>query len=108
MCGFAGILDPKGASPGEHTRLVRRMAEAIRNRGPDDDGEWFDSRGQVAFGFRRLAILDLSSEGHQPMVSADGRLVSVFNGEIYNFAELRLQLERFGHVFRGGSDTEVM
>jgi asparagine synthase (glutamine-hydrolysing) len=84
------------------------MASAIRHRGPDDAGTWFDAGAGLAFGHRRLSILDLSPEGHQPMVSHHGRWVLAFNGEIYNFAELRRSLEASGVRFRGHSDTEVL
>lgn len=84
------------------------MTSAIGHRGPDDDGHWFDAEAGVALGHRRLSILDLSPEGHQPMASESHRYCLIFNGEIYNFAELREQLESLGHRFRGHSDTEVV
>ena len=84
------------------------MATTLAHRGPDDAGDWADERGEAAFGFRRLSIIDLSPEGHQPMWSADGRFVVVFNGEIYNFKALHDELVADGCTFRGGSDTEVL
>jgi asparagine synthase (glutamine-hydrolysing) len=82
------------------------MTHSMRHRGPDDGGTFVD--GQVGLGHRRLAIIDLSSAGHQPMFSADRRFCTVFNGEIYNFRDLRRELEKRGHTFRGHSDTEVI
>ncbi|MFO0292433.1 MAG: asparagine synthase (glutamine-hydrolyzing) [Rhodospirillales bacterium] len=109
MCGFAGFLDTEPQLTNHAMAdLVGRMAEALRARGPDDGGTWTDAEAGIAFGFRRLAILDLTAAGHQPMVSADGRYVLVFNGEAYNFAALREELEGRGIAFRGGSDTEVV
>jgi asparagine synthase (glutamine-hydrolysing) len=110
MCGITGFLDisVRREGSGELIPTVRRMAEAICHRGPDDQGVWADSEAGLALGFRRLAILDLSPTGHQPMLSADERYVMVFNGEVYNYAELRRNLEALGHPFRGTSDTEVM
>lgn len=109
MCGIAGFWEPRQdrcASDLEETAV--RMASALAHRGPDDLGTWADARLGLAFGHRRLAILDLSAEGRQPMESTDGRFVLVFNGEIYNFAILKCALEQTGHSFRGHSDTEVM
>lgn len=84
------------------------MTDAIVLRGPDDAGAWVDAEAGIAMGHRRLSILDLSPLGHQPMASADGRFVMVFNGEIYNFQHLRAELEKHGHTWRGHSDTEIM
>src|SRR5262245_48819032 len=84
------------------------MADALAHRGPDDRGVWADAAAGVGLGHRRLAIVDLTPEGHQPMASADGRYVLVFNGEIYNFRVLRAELEAAGARFRGTGDTEVM
>ena len=107
MCGITGLLRPS-ASGEELETAVRPMIGALVHRGPDDEGAWVDSEIGVALGFRRLAILDLSPAGHQPMLSACGRYAMVFNGEVYNFLELRRELEPKGHGFRGRSDTEVM
>src|SRR2546430_1831214 len=109
MCGIAGYWDSRCDVGGvELEQAVLRMTAALRHRGPDDEGLWADARTGLALGHRRLAIQDLSAEGHQPMHSADGRYVLILNGEIYNFGELRCQLEARGHTFRGHSDTEVM
>ena len=109
MCGIVGFVDSSKASPAEEMRaIVGRMSASLIHRGPDDGGSWADSASGVALGHRRLSILDLTPEGHQPMLAADGRFVIVFNGEIYNFAELRDVLESAGHRFRGRSDTEVL
>jgi asparagine synthase (glutamine-hydrolysing) len=105
MCGIAGMLGYEGMDGGQ---VVLPMVEAIRYRGPDDMGVWCDNRAGIALGHARLSILDLSASGHQPMVSADGRYVISYNGEIYNFAELRKELESRGTTFRGHSDTEVL
>jgi asparagine synthase (glutamine-hydrolysing) len=109
MCGITGFLDlSRSHGIDELTALVRPMMESIQHRGPDDSGLWADAASGVALGFRRLAILDLSPTGHQPMFSADERFVIIFNGEVYNFAELRAELINKGCAFRGTSDTEVM
>jgi asparagine synthase (glutamine-hydrolysing) len=84
------------------------MVSALRRRGPDDQGVWEDVTASAALGHARLSIIDLSAAGHQPMVSTDGRYVIVFNGEIYNYKELRVLLERKGHAFRSHCDTEVI
>lgn len=110
MCGIAGFLDiEKSRGRAELTRLAAAMADSMLHRGPDDDGAWADPDAGIALGFRRLAIQDLSADGAQPMTSADRRFTIVFNGEIYNFLELRRELdERGGQNWRGRSDTEVM
>ena len=106
MCGFAGFVS---SAPEQELRTqVCRMADQLIHRGPDDSGVWVDAEAGIALGFRRLAIVDLSPTGHQPMTSSSGRYVMVFNGEVYNFGELRKDLESRGHGFRGHSDTEVM
>jgi asparagine synthase (glutamine-hydrolysing) len=112
MCGFAGFLDRSVATSADDLRAtVTGMADTLRRRGPDDGGAWVDATAGIALGFRRLAIVDLSPEGHQPMVSASGRFVIAFNGEIYNFLDLRKELQCSSNgrlAFRGTSDTEVM
>ena len=109
MCGIAGFIDARVETPeGRLVEIATAMTTVIRHRGPDDAGVWTDETAGVALGFRRLAILDLSPSGHQPMVSADGRYVIVFNGEVYNYSHLREVLLECGHAFRGTSDTEVM
>jgi asparagine synthase (glutamine-hydrolysing) len=108
MCGLTGFWQLGGFADPEAQSLVRQMAGTLTHRGPDDAGEWVDGRVGVALGHRRLAILDPSPAGRQPMVSANGRYVIVYNGEVYNFAELRTELEQAGVTFRGHSDTEVL
>lgn len=109
MCGIAGFYNMTASqSQDELDANLRRMTDAIRHRGPDDSGAWHDARQGVALGFRRLAILDLSPTGHQPMTSADDRHIIIFNGEIYNYGLLREELLGLGHIFQGTSDTEVM
>jgi asparagine synthase (glutamine-hydrolysing) len=103
MCGIAGVLrlrDGLVRSDRLHT-----MAAAIAHRGPDDEGYYVD--GPIGFGFRRLSIMDLAG-GHQPMTSSDGCITTMVNGELYNFRELRLELERHGHIFRTECDSEVV
>ncbi len=108
MCGITGFWQVESESREDLCHQVSRMAETLAHRGPDDSGAWADPAAGVALGFRRLAILDLSPTGHQPMQSADGRYVTVFNGEIYNYRDLRRELEQHGQSFRGTSDTEVI
>lgn len=109
MCGISGFWDRFGQVSSDRLPIiVQQMSNALFHRGPDDSGIWVDASVGLALGHRRLSIVDLSPLGHQPMLSSDGRYVIVFNGEIYNFLELRGELEKFGHRFRGHSDTEVM
>ena len=104
MCGIAGLihLDAAPLSP----VVLQRMTDAIAHRGPDGQGHWIE--GNVGLGHRRLAIIDLSPAGHQPMVNADHRYVLSYNGEVYNFRELRTELEALGYWFRSASDSEVV
>lgn len=108
MCGICGIWQPPGARFVDPADVLKKMATRLAHRGPDDEGGFRDDIHGIGLGFRRLAINDLTREGHQPMTSASGRFVIVFNGEIYNHKRLRPELERLGCVFRGHSDTEVM
>ena len=108
MCGLVGWLSTPGSDPDTLNAAVTRMAATLVHRGPDDAGRWTDAEGGIALGFRRLAVLDLSAAGRQPMLSADRRYACVFNGEIYNHRDLRAELERRGARFRGESDTEVI
>ena len=106
MCGFAGIIGS------DDKRLMTRMLSRLQHRGPDDSGiERFSPLGDLGpavLGFQRLSIIDLSSAGRQPMANEDESVWVVFNGEIYNFLEIRVELETLGHVFRSRTDTEVV
>jgi asparagine synthase (glutamine-hydrolysing) len=106
VCGLAGILT---RNPGpDHEVGLERMTATLAHRGPDGSGLWRDAEAGIHLGHRRLAVIDLTEEGRQPMISAGGRYVIVFNGEIYNHPELGRELADLGHAFRGTSDTEVL
>jgi asparagine synthase (glutamine-hydrolysing) len=108
MCGIVGFLGSPGIA-GQDAVVVRHMADWLKHRGPDDDGVWTDPEVGIALAQRRLSIIDLSPAGHQPMFSACQRYVIVFNGEIYNYEEVRRKLEGEGaSAWRGRSDTEVL
>ncbi len=104
MCGIVGVLSPGPVSGA----VVAAMRDTLAHRGPDHAGLWRSDDGRVCLGHRRLAVLDLTPEAHQPFVSHDGRFVVTLNGEIYNHAELRRELQAQGVVFRTRSDTEVL
>ncbi|MEQ8938802.1 MAG: asparagine synthase (glutamine-hydrolyzing), partial [Gammaproteobacteria bacterium] len=104
MCGIAGLVNFNGTSVS--SCVLEKMTTAIAHRGPDGEGIWIDRN--VGLGHRRLAILDLSSAGDQPMTSTDGRYVLTYNGEIYNYKELRTELKKIGFDFVSESDTEVL
>lgn len=109
MCGIAGFWDAgHRLGAGNDADVLRKMTHAISYRGPDDDGHFIDGAAGIGLGHRRLAIVDLTPEGHQPMTSVSGRYVMVFNGEVYNHNRLRPELLSAGFNFRGHSDTEVM
>src|ERR1041385_3579999 len=108
MCGIAGFIDfwdRNGNHSFERGRLLKGMCDVIRHRGPDDEG--FLLKDGVALGMRRLSIIDLAG-GHQPIAGEDGTVTIVFNGEIYNFLELKPQFEARGHRFTTNSDTEAI
>jgi asparagine synthase (glutamine-hydrolysing) len=109
MCGIAGLVDWRASTAGDALRgVVEAMIEALRHRGPDAGAVWIEAEQGIALGQRRLAIIDLSPTGAQPMHSADGRHVITFNGEIYNYIDIRRELEASGRLMRGNSDTEVL
>src|SRR5260370_23143136 len=91
MCGIAGFWQPK-RTPDDPVETLSRMGAALAHRGPDDSGTFHDVKVGIGLAFRRLSILDLSAEGHQPMFSASDRYVIVFNGEVYNFEDIRVEL----------------
>lgn len=105
MCGIVGVVDPRGAVD---PRLFEKQRDVLLHRGPDSCGLWISADHKVAFGHRRLAIIDLSPGGHQPMLDQESGCVVSFNGEIYNFQELREDLRARGHAFTTQSDTEVL
>ncbi|MGH9231005.1 MAG: asparagine synthase (glutamine-hydrolyzing), partial [Acidimicrobiales bacterium] len=108
MCGIAGVFDPAAATPADRLAgFAAAMAGRLQHRGPDDDGVWVDAAAGIGLGFRRLAIIDLSDAGHQPMGSPAGRYTMIFNGEMYNHGELRGALGPAVR-WRGHSDTEVL
>jgi len=107
MCGIAGVLASDGTIA-HHARALDAMRSGIRHRGPDDQGTWMSPHGQAGFVHTRLSILDLTSAGHQPMSTPDGRLTITFNGEIYNFEAIKRSLVQRGAAFRTRTDTEVI
>jgi len=109
MCGIAGMVDWRAATSTDALRSIAdAMIETVRHRGPDAGDVWVEAEGGVALGQRRLAIIDLSPGGAQPMHSADRRFVITFNGEIYNYRDIRRELQAAGHSMRSDSDTEVL
>lgn len=108
MCGIAGVFNYSQSPNLVSESILKRMTDVIAHRGPDDDGIYINPTQTLGFGFRRLAIIDLSPAGHQPMSNADGSIWIVFNGEIYNHFELRKDLEAKGYRYRSRSDTETI
>src|SRR5690242_1625455 len=110
MCGIAGFVADPAQRQSSHqiATIARAMDLCLAHRGPDDHDVWLDAEAGAALVHRRLSIVDLSSAGHQPMHSADGRYVTVYNGEVYSHAPIRAEIEATGHRFRGHSDTEVI
>ncbi|MGC2826082.1 MAG: asparagine synthetase B, partial [Pseudolabrys sp.] len=109
MCGITGLIDYRlTVNSGQLETRAKAMADAIAYRGPDGWGVWSDAQAGVALAHRRLAIIDLTPTGDQPMISADGRWVISYNGEVYNAATIAASSELQGVAFRGTSDTEVI
>ena len=104
MCGIAGIINFNGQPVSE--TLLKKATDTIAHRGPDGEGHW--TEGNVGIGHRRLSIIDLSPAGKQPMLSMDDRFVLSYNGEVYNFNEIRSELEKRGERFRSNTDSEVI
>ena len=102
MCGIAGLF---GLADQD---IITRMSKTMMLRGPDDHGFFVDEENQVSLAHRRLSILDLTSAGHQPMTDSSGRYIIVHNGEVYNFRELKQELEGLGYRFKSHTDTEVI
>ncbi len=107
MCGIAGFYNKKKCIE-DWKPVLEKVAESMSHRGPDDQGIWFDVTAGVGLAHRRLSIIDLSPAGHQPMATEDGKVLISYNGEIYNFKEIRSTLEELGHKFTSATDTEVV
>ena len=103
MCGIAGIFGKD-----VNDKVINRMTYSLRKRGPDDFGLWHNHDKSIFLGHTRLSIIDVSEKGHQPMISTSGRFTIVFNGEIYNYRELKWNLKKNGAIFFSDSDTEVI
>jgi len=108
MCGIAGIVKLKDNTFQITDSLLKKMSDVIVHRGPDSEGRWISHDRRCGFSFRRLAIIDLSANGNQPMHDTDGRFTIVFNGEIYNHRDLRKQLEQKGYKYKSNTDTETI
>src|SRR6266853_1132280 len=108
MCGIVAIFAYQGSAPPVDSKELLKIRDAMLTRGPDGEGLWLSSDRRIGLAHRRLAIIDLSDAASQPMASFDGACVITFNGEIYNYKELRSELEKEGYQFRSTSDTEVL
>jgi len=108
MCGIVGVWERSPGDPAARRARLQGALDELRHRGPDDEGVWVGDGGGLVLGHRRLSIIDVSASGHQPMVSRDGRYVLSYNGELYNYRELRQELEAAGTRFVSTSDTEVV
>jgi len=106
MCGLAGFYDPRGNDRDFVSDVAVGMAQSLRHRGPDDNGVWVGDSCDIALAHQRLAVIDTTLAGRQPMISSNGRFVIVFNGEIYNYKAIKQSLTR--STWRGDSDTEVL
>jgi len=108
MCGICGVIDLDGKQVQDE--LIHNMCTALTHRGPDSEGIYMAPHSEISVGFghRRLKIIDLSEAGHQPMSNEDKTVWIVFNGEIYNYKDLRRELENKGHIFKSNTDTEVI
>ena len=108
MCGVAGIFSYRFDAPPVNRQELRTLRDSMALRGPDGAGEWYSPDGRVGLAHRRLSFLDLSENGSQPMLDREGTLAVSFNGEIYNYREIRVRLEQKGYRFKSDSDTEVL
>jgi asparagine synthase (glutamine-hydrolysing) len=108
MCGITGIVEYSANEPQINEEILKSMSDVIIHRGPDSDGNWISPARRCGLAFRRLAIIDLSDAGNQPMSTSDGRFTIVFNGEIYNHKDIRKDLESLGYKYRSGTDTETI
>ena len=106
MCRISGIVSEINTQ--NLSEDVKAMCDAMRHGGPDDEGLYLSPDGRICLGHRRLSLLDLTTAGHQPMSAEDDKFWICFNGEVYNFLEIRRELEVLGHTFRSGTDTEVI
>ena len=114
MCGITGFISNKHLNNNSMQSIIENMTASLNHRGPDDTGFWYDLDSQIAFGHKRLSILDLSRAGHQPMVSSNKKFIIVFNGEIYNHLDLRKEVKDYLNsknikiLWNGSSDTETL